>query len=156
MGVTFYDLFCIPAFFVLFRETLEAAVLIQVIIQYLHRKGESYFVRQVWIGAAAGAVLSFLFMAIVLSLFFFGKSSLGGFAEMIVEGTMLGVASIIIAYFLVTHLAPGMKQKGTWARKWERKMDDLVEQELAAREENRYGFFFLSFSSVIREGFEVR
>lgn len=155
MGITFYELFCIPAFFVLFRETLEAAVLIQVIIQYLHRKGESYFVRQVWIGAAVGSFLSFLFMVIVLSLFFFGQSKLGGFAEMLVEGTMLGVASIIIAYFLVTHLAPGMKQKGTWSRKWERKMDDLVEQELQNREENRYGFFFLSFSSVIREGFEA-
>ena len=32
--------FAIPAFFVLFRETLEATVLVAVIVQYLQRAGQ--------------------------------------------------------------------------------------------------------------------
>jgi len=151
---SFYDLFCIPAFFVIFRETLEAAVLISVLLQYLDRKGEPALKRQVWWGAAAGGAVAAVLCFTVLMLYFVAKDTLGGYATMIVEGTMLGLASIFISYFLVTHLAPGMKSRGDWATKWERKMDALVVDEVDATKGSN-GFFFLAFTSVVREGFEA-
>ena len=56
-----------------------------------------------------------------------------------------------LTYFLVTHLAPGMKSSGSWQVKWERNMDELVQAQIDKT--NEYGFFTLSFTSVLREGF---
>ncbi|KAH8054851.1 hypothetical protein JL722_8803 [Aureococcus anophagefferens] len=115
MGVQdFNDWFCIPAFFVLFRETLEAAVLVAVLIQYLNRADAKHLKRQAACSASRG---------------------------------------VVITYFLVTHLAPGMKSSGSWQVKWERNMDELVQAQIDKT--NEYGFFTLSFTSVLREGFEA-
>ena len=46
------------AFFVLFRETLEAAVLVAVILQFLDRKGHPEIKAEVWNGTILGAALS--------------------------------------------------------------------------------------------------
>ncbi|KAJ8598837.1 hypothetical protein CTAYLR_008535 [Chrysophaeum taylorii] len=150
-GLTFYDIICIPIVIIVFRETLEAAVLVAVLIQYLQRRGEKQLIRDVWMGAALGTGISFCMAAIILSIYYTQTEKLGGSTESLVEGTMLGVAAICIAYFLVTHLAPGMKQKGTWQTKWEKNLEAMIQNSAT----QRYGFFFLSFSSVIREGFET-
>jgi hypothetical protein len=56
MGVQdFNDWFCIPAFFVLFRETLEAAVLVAVLIQYLNRANAKHLKRQVSLAPPSAA-----------------------------------------------------------------------------------------------------
>jgi len=149
----FNDWFCIPAFFVLFRETLEAAVLVAVLIQYLDRAGQPQLKKQVWAGAAVGGVVSLAIGVVILAIYYTQKDTMTTTTAFIVEGGMLGFASIIITYFLVTHLAPGMKSKGSWQTKWERNMDELVQANLDKRRE--YGFFSLSFTSVLREGFEA-
>lgn len=53
--------FAIPAFFVVFRETLEAVVLMAVMLQYLQRAGQHEMCKQVWLGGAVGGALAFLF-----------------------------------------------------------------------------------------------
>ena len=154
MGVQdFNDWFCIPAFFVLFRETLEAAVLVAVLIQYLNRANAKHLKRQVWLGAAVGGAASVAIGVVILSIYYTQKSTMTTTTAFIVEGGMLGFACVVITYFLVTHLAPGMKSSGSWQVKWERNMDELVQAQIDKT--NEYGFFTLSFTSVLREGFEA-
>lgn len=154
MGVQdFNDWFCIPAFFVLFRETLEAAVLVAVLIQYLNRADAKHLKRQVWLGAAVGGAASVAIGVVILSIYYTQKSTMTTTTAFVVEGGMLGFACVVITYFLVTHLAPGMKSSGSWQVKWERNMDELVQAQIDKT--NEYGFFTLSFTSVLREGFEA-
>ncbi|KAH8096520.1 hypothetical protein JL720_3896 [Aureococcus anophagefferens] len=122
MGVQdFNDWFCIPAFFVLFRETLE-----------------------VWLGAAVGGAASVAIGVVILSIYYTQKSTMTTTTAFVVEGGMLGFACVVITYFLVTHLAPGMKSSGSWQVKWERNMDELVQAQIDKT--NEYGFFTLSFT----------
>ncbi|KAH8046027.1 hypothetical protein JL720_16503 [Aureococcus anophagefferens] len=154
MGVQdFNDWFCIPAFFVLFRETLEAAVLVAVLIQYLNRADAKHLKRQVWLGAAVGGAASVAIGVVILSIYYTQKSTMTTTTAFVAEGGMLGFARAVITYFLVTHLAPGMKSSGSWQVKWERNMDELVQAQIDKT--NEYGFFTLSFTSVLREGFEA-
>ncbi|KAH8045120.1 hypothetical protein JL721_12703 [Aureococcus anophagefferens] len=151
MGVQdFNDWFCIPAFFVLFRETLEAAVLVAVLIQYLNRADAKHLKRQVWLGAAVGGAASVAIGVVILSIYYTQKSTMTTAAAFVVDARP---ACVVITYFLVTHLAPGMKSSGSWQVKWERNMDELVQAQIDKT--NEYGFFTLSFTSVLREGFEA-
>ncbi|KAH8070671.1 hypothetical protein JL720_11672 [Aureococcus anophagefferens] len=153
MGVQdFNDWFCIPAFFVLFRETLEAAVLVAVLIQYLNRADAKHLKRQVWLGAAVGGAASVAIGVVILSIYYTQKSTMTTTTAFVVEGGMLGFACVVITYFLVTHLAPGMKSSGSWQVKWERNMDELVQAQIDKT--NEYGFFTLVHVRA-REGFEA-
>jgi len=96
----FNDWFCIPAFFVLFRETLEAAVLVAVLIQYLDRAGQPQLKKQVWAGAAVGGVVSLAIGVVILAIYYTQKDTMTTTTSFIVEGGMLGFSSIIISYFL--------------------------------------------------------
>ena len=133
--------------------TNTKALLVAVLIQYLDRAGQPQLKKQVWAGAAVGGVVSLAIGVVILAIYYTQKDTMTTTTAFIVEGGMLGFASIIITYFLVTHLAPGMKSKGSWQTKWERNMDELVQANLDKRRE--YGFFSLSFTSVLREGFEA-
>ena len=68
------------------------------------------------------------------------------------EGIMLSSASVVITYFFVTHLAPGMKTKDQWESKWEKNMSEQIEDTLSGARKN--GFFWFTFTSVFREGIE--
>jgi len=143
MGYTFFDFVCIPMVIIVFRETLEAAVLVAVLLQYLDRKGQPQLKRDVWLGTGLGGLLSVFLACIILSIYYTQRNKLGSSTANLVEGIMLGVASIVISYFLVTHLAPGAKDKESWSTKWERKMDELVEESLknGDSKKKRTGFF---------------
>lgn len=152
MSGSFLDWFCIPAFFVLFRETLEASVLTAVILQYLDRNGQSPLKKQVWLGAWLGGGASIVVGTIVLTIYYTSKSALQSEPALIFEGLMLAFACVAITYFIVTHLAPGMKSKDEWATKWEKKMATMVEETNNGK--SKHGFFLLTFTSVFREGIE--
>mmetsp|Transcript_14538 Transcript_14538/g.42936 ORF Transcript_14538/g.42936 Transcript_14538/m.42936 type:complete len:459 (-) Transcript_14538:138-1514(-) len=145
--------FAIPAFFVVFRETLEATVLVAVIIQYLQRAGQHDLEQSVWSGAFLGGVTTLIFGVVVLSIYYTTASALEQDAALITEGVMLGLASILITYFFVTHLAPGMKSNEEWKIKWERKMGEMVEDAISGKDPRN--FFCLTFTSVFREGLEA-
>lgn len=145
--------FAIPAFFVVFRETLEAVVLVAVIVQYLRRAEQPELEKSVWAGAWLGGITTFAFGTTVLAIYYTTSSALSTDTALIVEGVMLGSASILITYFFVTHLAPGMKSNEEWKVKWERKMGEMVEDAVSGKDPRN--FFCLTFTSVFREGVEA-
>ena len=55
----------LASFVIVFRETLEAALIIGIILAYLYRMKQYTFQKYVWLGAASGIVASVI-LAIIL------------------------------------------------------------------------------------------
>ena len=66
---------------------------------------------------------------------------------------MLMFASVMITFFFITHLAPGMKSKKQWKGKWERNLGRMVKD--AIQNKDSWNFFCLAFTSILREGIEA-
>ena len=129
----------LQSFIILFRETLEAALVIGIVLGYLVRTGQSEYKKSVYLGLAAGVGGS------VLGAFGFQLLA-GGFsgrAEEIFEGiTMLAGA------ILLTTLIAWIIRKSAKAAELERKVASRIDGT------RRAGLFLLIFFAVLREGIE--
>lgn len=157
----------LPAFVIVLRETLEATVLLAVLIQYLTRAGEEAvrdkgaemeekfkaYKSQVWWGAALGGLGTTIFGAVILTLYYTADQLMPPKVAYIVEGVLLGFACIELTYFFVTHLAPGMKNDNQWKKKWEVNLTGMIDEVIKGGDKRK--FFWLTASTVFREGFEA-
>jgi len=129
----------LQSFIILFRETLEAALVVGIVLGYLVRTGQNEYKKSLYLGLAAGAAAS------VLGAFGF-QILAGGFsgrAEEIFEGiTMLAGA------VLLTTLIIWVIRKSAHTAELERKVADRIEGT------RRAGLFLLIFFAVLREGIE--
>lgn len=130
----------ISSFIITFREVLEAALIVGIILVFLVRTGQTRYNNVVYIGVISGIVAS-----IIVALVF--TSLAGGFtgrAEEIFEGiTMLAGALL-----LTTMILWMMKQKHI-----ARELEHRVSTEL--NEAHKFGLFSLVFIAVLREGVET-
>ncbi len=130
----------IASFLITFRETLEAALIIGIVLAYLARVGQSKYNNFVYLGAGAGIVGS-----VIAAILF--NSFAGGFegaTEQIFEGVTMIVGALLIT-FMILWL---MNQK-----RIVKELEGKVQRELT--EAHRFGLFFLVFVSVLREGIET-
>jgi high-affinity iron transporter len=129
----------LQSFIILFRETLEAALVIGIVVGYLVRTGQRQYRKSVYLGLVAGVGAS-----VVGALGF--QLLAGGFsgrAEAIFEGiTMLAGA------VLLTTLILWMIRKSHRATELERKVADRIDGT------RRASLFLLIFFTVLREGIE--
>ena len=127
-------------FLIVFRESLEAALVIGIILAFLRKTNRTYLQKHVFLGVVAGIIAS------ILAAFLFSTFA-GGFegtAEQLFEGITMLFASLMLTYMIF------------WMAKQEHVSRDLrraVEKTIA--EKNRLSLFFLSFISVFREGVET-
>ena len=92
------DYFSIVAFFIFLRETLEASVIIAVLLQVMNRT-LPHLKRQVWWGAGAGIGISVIFGGIFAGVYYAAKTLLfQGTAKAIFQGVISYVAVILISY----------------------------------------------------------
>lgn len=123
-----------------FRETLEAALVVGIVLSFLTKTNQTFFKKFVWRGTGIGIVLAIL-VAIILQTFF------GGFvgrSEQIFEG--------ILMFTTVGFL--------TWMIMWVHKQKDVSKKlkekvALHAKEGYGLGIVILVASSVFREGVET-
>ncbi len=131
----------LESFLILFRETLEAALLVGIVLGYLSRTGQTRHRLPVWLAVAAGAAAS------VLIAWLFQRLA-GGFegrGEQIFEGLVM-----LAGAALLTTLIAWMAGKRDAAAKVERG----VERRLAPEGSHGAGLFLLVFIAVLREGVE--
>ncbi len=127
-------------FLITFRETLEAALVVGIVLGYLKKIHELQYRRIVWWGVAAGVGAS------VIGAWLFYKIA-GGFegrAEKIFEG----VTMLVGAALLTTMILWVMKQ-----RKMTEHIKAMVRQHVD--EKRSAQLFGLVFVSVLREGIET-
>eukprot|EP00897_Mesotaenium_endlicherianum_P006107 jgi/Mesen1/5524/ME000279S04729 len=154
------ELFSVPAFFILFRETLEAAIIMSVMMSLLDKLIEDLDVRkkmkwQAWWGVIVGLVISLALGAIFISLYYTVAKEAWENSEALWEGIMA-----LIAVILITLMAFAMVRVDTWRSKWERKLEKVTVESLnktAAVESRRskYALFLIPLSVVLREGVEA-
>lgn len=129
------------AFVVTFRESLEAALVVGIILAYLNKSGNPKFEKSVWHGVALGVVAS-IALAVVFNVY------LGGFegrAEEIYEGIMYLTAALLITWMVV------------WMWRQGKNIKVNVEKKIAVHLDKNYtwGVMLLAFVTVLREGIET-
>lgn len=130
----------IPSLIITFRETLEAALIVGIILSYLIKTKRQKYNNIVYLGIAAAIVAS------IIGAFLFNALA-GGFTgrtEEIFEGIAMLFASFLLTFMIL------------WMLKQKHIVIDLhkkVDREL--KQQQRVGLFFIVFISVLREGIET-
>ena len=130
----------ISSFIITFRETLEAALIIGIILAYLIKTKRQKYNNIVYLAIASAIIAS------IMGAFLF-NSLAGGFtgtAEEIFEGIAMIFASFMITFMIL------------WMLKQRHIVIDLHKQvDKKIYEQHKVGLFFLVFISVLREGIET-
>ncbi len=128
------------SFIITFRETLEAALVVGIVLSYLTKVDAKQYFKYVFYGIIGGIVLS------IAGAYIF-NNILGGFegkSEEIFEGiTMLAGA------LLITTLILWMMKQGNIALNIENKVSVQITNS------RKFELFFLVFISILREGIET-
>jgi high-affinity iron transporter len=129
----------LQSFIIMFRETLEAALVVGIVLGYLVRTGQREYRKSVYLGLAAGVAAS------VLGAFGFQLLA-GGFSgrsEEIFEGITMLAGAILLTTLIVWII----RKSATKAE---------LENKVASRIDGprRAGLFLLIFFAVLREGIE--
>lgn len=142
------QLFSLAALFIMYRESVEAAVVLSIMLQLLNRLNYRTLKRQVWWGVFAGIGCSAIVGVVFIVIFYvLGNKVFSGNPEMIFKATIL-----ILASLLITALAFALLKFMNYEKKWERKLASATEQAATGRQ--KYAIFFLAFVTVLREGME--
>src|SRR3989338_4979221 len=130
----------LSSFIITFRETLEAALVVGIILAYLIKIKQEKYNNVVYLGIISAVIAS------IIGAFLFTTLA-GGFtgrAEEIFEG-----AAMIFAAFLITFMIIWMLNQKHIVVDLHKKVDKEV------GEHHRAGLFFIVFTSVFREGIET-
>lgn len=154
------SLFSVPAFFILFRETLEASIIMSVMLALINkiveeRERRQKMKRQVWLGVWLGVGLSLAAAAIFLSLYYTVAKEAWEESEALWEGILS-----LVAVILITLMAFSMIRVDTWRAKWEKKLTKITIEALNKEEDvqsrrSKYALFLIPFTVVLREGVEA-
>lgn len=130
----------IPSFIVTFRETLEAALVIGIVLSYLGKVNQNRYRSVVYSGTLFGIAAS------ILSAIFFLKLA-GGFSGS-TEQIFEGITMLVGAVLLTTMILWMMKQKHIAID-----LENKVAYELTKT--HALGLFSLVFIAILREGIET-
>ena len=135
----------LASFGIIVREGLEAILVIAAIIAYLVKSGNAKNLRNVYIGAIAGIIASFI-AAWILAMV---KSAWAGAGQSqeIIEGITALIAVCVLFY--VSNWMISKAEAASWSRYIDNKVQNSVERGSA------FALAFTAFLSVFREGAEV-
>ncbi|KAG9242234.1 putative iron transferase [Calycina marina] len=159
------NVFSVPVFFIVFRETLETAIIVSVLLAFLKQTldGPSRdvvvykkLVRQVWFGTAAGFLISLVIGGALIGVFYgLGKDKWAS-TEYYWEGSFALFASLVIGV-----LGAALLRVSKMQEKWRVKLAVALEEKPAKKGGKfkrwceRYAMFMLPFITVLREGMEA-
>tara|TARA_B100001175_G_scaffold304378_1_gene300307 strand:- start:3274 stop:4203 length:930 start_codon:yes stop_codon:yes gene_type:complete len=125
---------------IMFREVLEASLIIGILYTYLKKSNNEDSIKMLWSGVGAA-----VFISIVASILF--QIIAGGFegnASKIFEGIVMIVASIVLTTMIIW-----MAQNKNISEDLKNKAEESLSSGL------KYGIFTLAFVAVFREGVEI-
>ncbi|KAG6025105.1 hypothetical protein E4U41_001606 [Claviceps citrina] len=160
------DVFSVPIFLVVFRETLETVIIVSVLLAFLKqtldgpdRDVKTYRAlrRQVWFGVAAGFLVCMVVAAAIIGVFYTVGSNAWDSNENYYEGAFCLFAAVIISLMGAALLRIGKMQA-----KWRVKLARAIESPIRTRTRGcfahwleKYAMFVLPFVTVLREGVEA-
>ena len=130
----------LPSFIITFREVLEAALVVGIILSYLVRVKQTKYNTVVYAGVISGIVASIIGAVLFTKL----AGGFTGSAEEIFEG----ITMLVGAALLTTMILWMMRQKHI-----AKELENRVATELT--EAHKFGIFSLVFVAILREGIET-
>ena len=129
----------LSGFIIMFRETLEAALIVGIVMSFLIKTNKSQYKRIVFLGACAGVAAS------ILGAVLFSRLA-GGFSgrnEELFEGITMVVGAVLLTTMIL------------WMAGQKKVVKDLEDKvALKTSGTHKAGLFFLVFISILREGIE--
>ncbi|KAG0364546.1 iron permease FTR1 family-domain-containing protein [Gamsiella multidivaricata] len=153
------DYFSVPIFFIIFRETTEAAIIVSVLLSFLKqvitddhamRKRLS---RQVWGGTILGLAISLAIGAAFIVIWNKYANNLWATSE----GIWVGCFSFL-AVAMITVMGLAMLRTTQIQEKWKVKLSKAMDEETErglSNSSRRYALFVLPLITVLREGLEA-
>ena len=127
-------------FIIVFREVLEASLVVGIIYLILEKSNQLSHMFQLWMGVLAAIVASIIVGYLVLM----AKDSLGNDSTAaLFEGTFLYLTAFLIWYVIF------------WLSKHVSDRKELEGKTLSAINISSWGVFFVVFFAILREGFET-
>lgn len=124
-----------------FREGLEAALILAILLGYLRRLGHLELRRYVWSGVGAACALTILFVLVLQAV----GAEFESPAKEIYEGVTALIAVAMVTYMTFWMASQGRKMKG--------ELEEGIRHSLAKGA--AWGVFVLAFMTVMREGVET-
>ena len=125
---------------IIFREVLEASLIIGILFTYLKKSGNNSSMKMLWGGVGAAIVVS-----ILVSILF--QNIAGGFegsSSKIFEGVIMILASVVLTTMIIW-----MAQNKNISEELKNKAEESLSSGF------KYGIFILAFVAVFREGVEI-
>ncbi|KAG2222241.1 hypothetical protein INT45_010654 [Circinella minor] len=157
------DYFDVPIFFIVFRETTEAAIIVSVLLSFLAKvfdKSTPVYKKlrnQVWIGSSLGLLICLCIGAAFIAVWYTVLNDIWGNSEDIWEGVFS-----LIATLMITAMGLAMLKTERMQEKWKVKLAKAMEAGAVTGKKvtwkirlQRYSFFLLPFITVLREGLEA-
>ncbi|KAF9906078.1 high-affinity iron permease [Linnemannia zychae] len=152
-------LISLPIFFVIFRETVEAAIIVSVLLSFLRQVlGDDPVMRkrlsrQIWAGTFLGLLVSLAIGgAFILVWNWYGKNLWAAS-----EGIWVGCFSLL-AVLMITIIGIAMLRTNQMQEKWKLKLAKAMDNENAnglGNQSRKYALFLLPLVTVLREGLEA-
>ena len=130
----------ITSFIITFREVLEVALIVGIVLGYLIKTNRTKYNNVVYMGILFGVIASVIGALLFVNL----AGGFSGQSEQIFEG----ITMFIGAFLLTTMILWMMKQKHI-SNELKEKIDEEIHHN------HKYGLFMLVFISVLREGIEL-
>jgi len=125
---------------IMFREVLEASLIIGILFTYLKKSGNDSSMKMLW-----GGVGSAILVSILVSIVF--QNIAGGFegsSSKIFEGIIMIIASVVLTTMIIW-----MAQNKNISEELKNKAKESLSSGF------KYGIFILAFVAVFREGVEI-
>ena len=127
---------------VVFRETLEAVLIIGILLTYLKKTNQSSLIPRIWQGVGTALILS-IFLSILIQYIAGGFS---GQSEKIFEGVIMILAACVLGSMIIW-----MARNTNIAKELEGQAQSAIQKGEGAA----LGIFILAFIAVFREGIET-
>lgn len=159
------NVFNVQIFFVVFRESLEAVVVVSVLLAFLKQGlGGSNedpvvykkLVRQVWLGSVLGVLVCLIIGCAFIGAFYSLKNDIWAKSEDLWEGIFCIIATVLISLMGIAMLRVN-KMKEKWRVKLAQALvKDTTKQKFnLGRWTKKYAMFILPFITCLREGLEA-
>ena len=152
------NLFEVPVFFIVLRETVEVALILSILFSFLQRIFDresliyKHLFRRIWLGAITGFIICFVIAVIYLVIWYIALRNLWEETEELWEAVFC-----IITAALTTVTALAMLTTEQLEEKWKLKLADTLENSTGGFlvKVQRRSFFILPMVTVMREGLEA-
>lgn len=135
----------LPAFLITFREVIEASLIVATILGILVRLKQKKGVRSVWLATLAAAGVSVVLLLLGSLVGVKVQEIYSGKIEQLIEGILMVISALFItwAVFFLHNIF------GKYKTRLLTKIKSSVENQ------EQKGLFWLTFTAVFREGFEI-